>query len=169
MVQESGVVDNLYGSGERTLTVERSVAMGHRLSRYDGLCGNVHGHNVRFDVRVRVEMGEDDKSNMPLDLKDISGVVDQLDHVLVLANDDQMLDIDPSLEDREGDGSPEDYPYVYDSEVYGRVFVFDGDPTCEVISQYVADEIVELNGVYYVDVTAYETDKYSVGAYAEDF
>ena len=146
----------------RTLTVERSTATGHKVSRYDGACGNVHGHNINWDIEVEVKMDEDDKSNMPVDLKDISGLVDQLDHVLVLASDDPMLEIDP-------DHDPEDdivpvYPYQYESEAYGEVWVFEGDPTCEVVSQWAADELVEIDAIDSARVTAFETDKYGIKA-----
>ena len=157
---------NPYSSGSRKLSVERSVATGHRLSEYDGVCGNVHGHNIKFEVEVRVEMDEDDSSNMPLDLKDISSVIDQLDHVLVLSVNDEMLEIDPTWS-----GVPDDaeFPVLFKSEVYGPVYVFEGDPTCEVIAQYIAEELIGLNSIFYADVIAYETDKYSVAASAEDY
>jgi len=150
-----------YGSGLRTLTVERSTATGHRLSEYDGVCGNVHGHNIRFEVEVRVSMDEDDSSNMPLDLKDISSVIDQLDHVLVLSVNDEMLEIDPTWGGVQDDA---EFPILFKSEVYGSVYVFEGDPTCEVVAQYVADEIIKLNGVLWSSVKVFETDKYSVAA-----
>ena len=157
---------NSYSSGSRKLSVERSVATGHRLSEYDGVCGNVHGHNINFEVKVWVEMDENDSSNMPLDLKDISAVVDQLDHVLVLSVNDEMLEIDPTWGGVRDDA---EFPVLFKSEVYGPVYVFEGDPTCEVIAQYIAEELIGLNGVFYADVIAYETDKYSVAASAEDY
>jgi len=151
-------------SNFRTLTVERSTATGHKLSRYDGACGNVHGHNINWDIEVEVKMDEDDKSNMPVDLKDISGLVDQLDHALVLASDDPMLELDPDHEV----GDIPSYPYQYESEAYGEVWVFEGDPTCEVVSQWAADELVDIDGVSTAIVTAYETDKYGIRANSFD-
>ena len=150
----------------RKLTVERSTATAHRLSRYDGVCGNVHGHNINWEVVVGVEMDDGDKRNMPLDLKDVSSVVDQFDHELVLAHRDQMLDLDPVWGGVKEDA---DFPIRYTSEVYGPVWVFDGDPTCEVLSQYVSDELTSLDGVFEADVTAYETDKYGVNANSFSF
>ena len=145
----------------RKLTVERSTATAHKLARYDGACANLHGHNIRWDVEVWVEMDSSDKSNMPLDLKDVSGILDQLDHELVLSRDDDMLEIDPVWGGAKEDA---DFPIRYTSEVYGPVWVFDGDPTCEVISQWAADELGDLEDVIDVNVIAYETDKYGVGA-----
>jgi len=47
--------------------------------------------------------------------------------------------------------------------------VFDGDPTCEVLSQFVANELMTLECVEWVDVTVHETDKYGISASTGNF
>jgi 6-pyruvoyl-tetrahydropterin synthase len=150
-------------TNSRKLTVERSTATAHKLSRYDGLCGNVHGHNINWEVEVRLSMDDVGDDNMPLDLKDISGLIDEFDHEMVVAEGDPMLELDPVWGGVKEDA---DFPIRYTSEVYGPVWVFEGDPTCEVLSQYVADELVKLDPVYEARVTAYETQKYGIEAIA---
>jgi len=148
--------------GTRELTVERSTATAHRLSRYDGVCGNVHGHNIEWEVELHIEM-TGDSHNMPLDFKDVADLLDRFDHALTVAYDDEMLEIDPVWGGVKDDT---EFPVEYQSEVYGQVWVFEGDPTCEVLSQYVADELASLETVHDVDVTAWETDKYGMSAHS---
>jgi len=68
----------------RVLDVERSTSTAHRLTHYDGACGNLHGHNMEWNVKVCVDMQGVGDDNMPLDLKDVSGMVDEFDHLVVL-------------------------------------------------------------------------------------
>jgi 6-pyruvoyl-tetrahydropterin synthase len=142
------------------LTAERSPATAHRLSRYDGVCGNVHGHNIEWEVELHIEM-TDESHNMPLDFKDVADLLDRFDHALTVAHDDEMLELDPVWGGVKDDA---DFPVEYQSEVFGQVWVFEGDPTCEVLSQYVANELVDIEPVFNVEVTAWETDKYGMGA-----
>jgi hypothetical protein len=101
--------------------------------------------------------------NMPLDLKDISGLIDEFDHEMVLARGDPMLELDPVWGGVKDDA---EFPIRYISEAYGPVWVFEGDPTCEVLGQYVADELVQLDAVYEARVMAYETEKYGIESIA---
>ena len=157
---EGDEYDDVPNMNPRQLTVERSTATAHRLSRYDGVCGNVHGHNINWEVSLNVHM-TDEPHNMPLDFKDVAELLDWFDHALVLAQDDEMLELDPVWGGVEEDA---EYPIEYQSEVYGQVWVFEGDPTCEVLAQYVADEFAAIEDVFDVEVTAYETDKYGMQA-----
>lgn len=129
----------------RTLDVQRSTSTAHRLVNYDGVCGNIHGHNMKWDVRVEVDMSDTGDNNMPLDLKAVADIIDEVDHAIVLSSDDPLAEI----EDIE--------------ELLGDVIWFDGDPTCEVLSQWMADRIANANeSVLWVSVDVAETDKYSV-------
>lgn len=131
------------GGDTRTLSVERSTSTAHRLLHYDGACNNVHGHNMAFDVEVQVDMADTGEGNMPLDLKDVSDVIDQYDHATVLNEDDPLAEVLADL---------------------GPVYTTEGDPTCEVLSQRVADELTALDGVGMAVVTVNETDKYGITA-----
>lgn len=133
----------------RSLNVERSTSTGHRLTHYDGVCGNIHGHNMKWNVSVDVDMNESGEDNMPLDLKDISNTIDKVDHALLLNEDDPLLQ-------------------EVDKELLGEVYTFEGDPTCEVMAKWMAEELVNLDAVHYVEVEVSETDKYSVETSAFD-
>lgn len=121
---------------------------------YDGACGNVHGHNMDWEVTVGVMMDEEDDSNMPVDLKEISDCIDQVDHACLLNENDVLENAFP-------DGS---------ETALGDVITFEGDPTCEVMSEWMARQISHLSdAILYVDLVVYETDKYGVSAYIDKY
>lgn len=135
--------------GTRTLTVERSTSTAHRLTQYDGVCGNIHGHNMVWQAEVDLSMDEVGDDNMPVDLKDISEEIDQLDHVMVLSTDDPLTDIDRDPETALGT----------------EVIWFDSDPTCEHLSKWMAQQIYEIDdAIFNVKVTVSETEKYGISA-----
>lgn len=131
----------------RTLHIERSTSTAHRLLHYDGVCANVHGHNMNWEVSVVISMDEVGEENMALDLKDISDLVDKFDHAILLNEDDPLLD----------DG--------HDRADLGDYFTFPGDPTCETVAQWMASQLVSrFDPVIRSDVELAETDKYSIQA-----
>lgn len=142
----------------RKLKVDRTTATAHRLSRYDGVCGNIHGHNIKWNVDLTIAM-DDESANMPLDFKEVANLLDRFDHALLVSQSDEMLELDPVW-----NGLKEDTPVEYQSEVFGQVWVFDGDPTCELLSQYVANELSRFDCVIDVEVIAWETEKYGMKA-----
>lgn len=134
----------------KQLNVERSTSTAHRLSHYDGACGNIHGHNMLWEVEVRVRMDEDDPSNMPLDLKEIADAIDEVDHACLLNKDDSLCE-------------PSSMGVSAVEQMFGDVIWFEGDPTCEVLSEWMAEQLYNLDpAVTNVSVTLSETDKYSV-------
>jgi len=152
----------------RTLDVERSTSTAHRLSEYDGVCGCVHGHNIHWEVSVDVDMSDTGTDNMPLDLKDVSDLIDDVDHAIILSRDDQLLRFiyehedgydHAELDEWNGDG-----PLMWSEDIahLGETYIFDSDPTCEVLSQWMADRIRALDPVTGVEITVYETDKYGI-------
>jgi 6-pyruvoyl-tetrahydropterin synthase len=129
-------------SAERTLHVTRTTSTAHRLLHYDGACGNVHGHNLDWEVEVALSMADAGEANMPVDLKDIADTLDRLDHATCLNADDTLTE------------AP-----------LGQVVTFDGDPTCEHLSQRMAEWVHDLApAIRYVAVTVHETGKYGVSA-----
>ncbi len=135
----------------RTLTVERSTSTAHRLTHYDGACSNVHGHNMDWELEVEVSMEGVGDDNMPLDFKDLSDLIDETDHAILLNEDDPLLEDQAQRNLAEG--------------ALGDVMVFESDPTCELISQWMAKRIVKkIESVLWVQVTIYETDKYGMTA-----
>ena len=143
----------------RTLNVERSTSTAHRLTEYDGVCGDLHGHNMRWEVGLTVNMWYSDSDNMPLDLKDVSGFLDEyFDHGVVLRRDDRLLqelDVDFT--------SDTEFPFLTRIEPIGKVLVIDsGDPTCEVLVDFAANYLTDLEAVERATVEVFETDKYGI-------
>lgn len=130
-------------SSGRTLKIERTTSTAHRLHHYDGVCGNIHGHNFKWEVKVMVRMGNTGDDNMVIDLKDISNEIDKVDHACLLNADDPLAQ----------------------SDNVGRLVLFDSDPTCEKVSKWMADKILDLHeDIRMVKINLYETEKYGVQA-----
>ena len=153
----------------KVLEVQRSTSTAHRLSHYDGVCGNIHGHNMVWDLEVEVRMSESGDDNMPLDLKEVADFVDDVDHAIVLNRNDELLKtvLGSSYDDHilaYKDPGHNGYIGEYDIEALGAVHVFDSDPTCEILSQWMADRIRSLEPVEKVSCRVNETDKYGITA-----
>jgi len=155
----------------RTLHVERSTSTAHRLHHYDGVCGNVHGHNMKWEATVEVSMENVDDSNMPLDLKTVSDLIDDTDHAILLNVHDELLDVvsdgvtldtSESLEDLRQKDQSGIYVDCGQIPLLGETYLFHGDPTCEVMAQWMADRIQNIDAVVDVDMVVHETDKYGI-------
>jgi 6-pyruvoyl-tetrahydropterin synthase len=142
----------------RTLHVERSTSTAHRLQEYDGVCGNIHGHNMDWDVTVTVSMEGTGQGNMPLDLKEVADLIDEVDHTCILSTDDQLVRL---FEDLSGPGTHSAKTLIENH--FGDVIWFGSDPTCEVVAEWMAEKICELDPVLSVEVTLHETEKYGIG------
>jgi 6-pyruvoyltetrahydropterin/6-carboxytetrahydropterin synthase len=141
----------------RTLQVERSTSTAHRLAHYEGVCANVHGHNMKWDIHLTVDMSNAGEDNMPLDFKEVSDLIDETDHAILLNENDGIVGtfIDMGLSEEEAKKTIE--------EEFGDVIWFDGDPTCELVSQWMADRLVdEIDAVMESTVELAETEKYSI-------
>lgn len=73
---------------------EVSWHMAHRLYSYDGLCGNLHGHTYKAQLRVR---GETNSLGMVEDFSRMKSVMlgvtdDILDHSMLLFAEDPCID-----------------------------------------------------------------------------
>lgn len=143
----------------RTLNVERSTSTAHRLTHYDGVCGNIHGHNMKWDVTADIDMTEAGEDNMPVDLKTISDVIDETDHAILLneSEAEELVDYSAFKED----AIKRDAKALVES-FFGDVIWFDSDPTCELVAQWMADKLVQLDAVMWAKVELSETDKYSI-------
>lgn len=128
----------------RTLTVTRSTSTAHRLLNYDGACNNIHGHNLEWTVHATVDMADaPEGTNMPVDLKSISDVIDRADHTTLLNSEDPL--VGPLSEVQE-------------------VWTVDGDPTCEAVADLMAATLLNELPVVHVVVDLAETDTYTVTA-----
>lgn len=119
-----------------TITVGRTISMGHRLPSYNGVCSSLHGHNVRIEVTLRV-------SNEFVDFKAVdtylAELTDSLDHSMVLYDGDPWLGVL--------------------RELPTRIVTLNVEPTTEALAKLVSNW---MNNHVLVDhVTVHETDKYS--------
>lgn len=136
---------------EQDLIVERSTSTGHRLTHYRGVCGNLHGHNMDWYLKVTVRVNDDDETQMPIDLKEVASAIDEVDHATLLKADDRLVDALGSLEAVE--------------DALGDVVWFDQDPTCENVALWMADRIVtNFDAAVECYVELRETDKYGITA-----
>lgn len=134
----------------RTLHVERSTSTAHRLTHYDGVCGNIHGHNMHWEVHATVSMENAGDDNMPVDLKMIADLIDEVDHACLLNEGDRLTE---SFHDDE----------PIPADLFGDVILFEGDPTCEVMAQWMAERILRSSTeIKKVELEVAETDKYSI-------
>lgn len=74
-----------------TITKEFEFCYAHRLYKYPGKCGNIHGHTARVEVVCRT--GELPASGMAIDFRELSEKIgawisETLDHRLILAKED---------------------------------------------------------------------------------
>lgn len=130
---------------------------------YDGVCGNVHGHNIEWEVDAVIDMDYAGKDNMPVDLKDVSDILDTVDHALILCEEDPLVHNIAGARDMSQTEAKE----VVEN-LMGEVYWFEEDPTCEAVAEWMANKIIdELDAVFEVELTVHETDKYGIG-YATD-
>jgi 6-pyruvoyl-tetrahydropterin synthase len=116
---------------------------------------------MEWDVSLRIDMEESGEDNMPVDLKAVSDTIDQVDHALLLNEDDPI--VDEFLEWLPHD-SKKNAKNVAESAL-GDVIWFDSDPTCELVSKWMAKQIYELSdAIGDVHVSVSETEKYAISA-----
>jgi 6-pyruvoyl-tetrahydropterin synthase len=155
--------------GSKTLTVDgATTSTAHRLTHYDGVCGNVHGHNIEWNIRAEVHYDRGDE-NMPVDFKDVSDMIDLTDHAILLNKDDPLTDaLGYEFEDTT---VTEDIEWVHhETGLLGEVLLFDGDPTTELISDWMALLLLnELDPVFNVSIKVKETGKYQMSGGAHNF
>lgn len=144
------MTDHFTDVDTRQMSIETTTSTAHRLPDYDGACAHIHGHNMAWSLDVTVDM-DAEVDGMVVDLKDLKAVVERYDHALVLHATD---------------------PLVNHLDAFGEmgfdIVTTDGAPTCECLSQVVADDLVTIPGVISARVGLAETAKYSVSATATD-
>lgn len=123
-----------------TVTVQRTISMGHRLPSYQGICSSLHGHNVRTVVTVRCTEGF-------LDFKHIDGwlenVLSDLDHAMVLYEQDPMVHV---------------LHTALPGDFLQRLVLLTVEPTTEALAQLVFNEMSSY--CFVEEVVVHETDKY---------
>ena len=126
------------------------IPIGHRLSKHQGLCKNIHGHNFKIEVKIsRKELNENDMVIDFSDLKKIvNGILDNFDHALMLNSGDNVC--------------------VSSKTIYLKK---DGvDPTAERLAEYLYNEIKQkffFDELRVNSVRVWENDD-SYAEYVED-
>lgn len=138
----------------RVLEVEgHTTSTAHRLVHYDGACSNIHGHNIEWNCTLEVRV-PDEEHQMAEDFKDISDVFEKYDHAILLNKNDPLV---TELRQSGGDDLLE--------RMLGEYYLFDGDPTTELVSEVVAQTLVgSFENVKRAEVEMKETSKYSMTA-----
>jgi 6-pyruvoyltetrahydropterin/6-carboxytetrahydropterin synthase len=99
---------------------------GHRLSKHNFDCQNLHGHRYQFEIRVEGET--DISTGMIVDFAHVKEpVMDAFDHNFILNRDDPILSVRDELEKQQ------------DKEFY----LIDGEPTAENIAEETLDLILD--------------------------
>ena len=129
------------------ITKKFTFDAAHRLLGYAGNCSNIHGHTYTVHVKVKSERGKDklDDLGMLVDfkaLKDIlqTGVIDDLDHSLMLHGDDPL------------------FPILAKEQL--KLFTCNGNPTAEYLAKLIFDRVFSLTrklNIQPVNVVVFET------------
>lgn len=126
---------------------EFTFAMGHRLSRHDGACKNIHGHN--YTVIIGLKSKELNNKGMIMDFSDLKRVanvfLDPMDHALMVSKADEKI----------ASKMGEIMPFL-------KILIVPYEPTAENMSKDIFDHVGEiLKTMWNVDidyVTIFETD-----------
>ena len=115
----------------------------HRLIKgYQGICSNIHGHSWTGHISLGTDSCN--QFDMSIDFNEIQPFITHIealfDHKLLLCRDDQSI-------------------INCCDENQSEVFIFEDNPTCEVIAKYIYDSAVEWfqNKVTVISVTVNET------------
>ena len=126
------------------------LPIGHRLSKHQGRCSNIHGHN--FKIIVTISSEKLNMNDMVMDFSDLKKIVnfvlDDLDHGLMINKCD----------------------HKFASELSNRILEFDCDPTAEVLGKFIFEKIqsnLMLHDVILKEVAVYENED-SVAIYREE-
>lgn len=162
----------LFGSmsDKLDLNVEMTTSTAHRLTHYDGACSSVHGHNIGWDVSIQFAYSANHEDNMSVDFKEVSDLIDDVDHALLLNKDD------PIAQERSVDQNEDEWTWLdgnqqnpvvgwscYSTNKYGKVFIFNGDPTVEILTEWFLSRLItQYDTLIRASAEVSETDKYSI-------
>ena len=121
---------------------------GHRLTRYEGKCRHLHGHDAMAEIEVAQD--ELDHRGMVIDFSDIKSAIkgwidDEIDHKLLLHREDPIV---PVLLEQ---GEP--------------IFLMDSNPTAENIARLIYQKARSLN-LPVIEVRVWESPT-SCASYSE--
>lgn len=108
------------------LTKRFELDAGHRLSKHNFECQNLHGHRYQFNITVEGDI--DDSTGMVVDFANVKEpVMEAFDHNFILNEDDPILSVREEIEENQ------------EKEFY----LIPSEPTAENIAREALDLIVE--------------------------
>lgn len=133
------------------LTKSFELDAGHRLSKHDFECQNLHGHRYRFEICIEGDV--DTETGMIVDFANVKApVMEAFDHNFILNEADPILAVRDELEAHQ------------DKQLY----VMDGEPTAENIAIEAIDLILdaldpaERDRIDRIEIELYETPNSTV-------
>jgi 6-pyruvoyltetrahydropterin/6-carboxytetrahydropterin synthase len=129
-------------AGERTLLIGEDnpirISAGHRILHHDGKCSRPHGHNYQITVKVT---GTLSKEGWIVDKGDVTGVIDEWDHMFLVEDGDPLI----NAFEASGDGD--------------ALVVLENPPTAEVMAVLLEERMLETfpDSVSDVSVSVRET------------
>lgn len=113
-------------AGEKTLLIGGNnpirISAGHRILHHDGKCSRPHGHNYRITVEVSGELSE---KGWVVDKGEVTGVIDEWDHMFLLEDGDPLIDAFDASGDEDS------------------LIILDHPPTAEVMSVVLEERMLE--------------------------
>lgn len=98
------------------------VPIGHRLSKHQGLCKNIHGHNLKIEIQL--SSSSLNQNDMVLDFKDlkviVNDILDKFDHCTIF-----------NITDKDNINIFKESGYRHTT-----ISFLDQDPTAEVFCKY---------------------------------
>lgn len=107
------------------------VPIGHRLSKHQGKCSNLHGHNLKLEVTLKSETL--DENDMVMDFSDLKklviNIIETWDHALFLNQNDEEINNIKNC----------------------NLHEFKTDPTAEVLCQFLYSNMTYLLSLKFID------------------
>lgn len=117
------------------IRVNRNFHAAHRIWQHQEKCRFLHGHSYMVKIRAG---GKLDEWGMVVDFGDIKGIVDQLDHCVILYRDDPLV---PALR-----------------ELKQRLFLLDRNPTAENLAKLICFRLITELHLDWVEAEVFETE-----------
>jgi len=131
-----------------SVTKSFKIPIGHRLSLHEGLCKNIHGHNIKIDVEVSSRRLND--KFMVIDFYDLKKIVNEVldiwDHSLLLNQMDYEISNNiMNVQEKIfyfsiGDPTSENMCFVLYNLLYEKIQQFDPVLTLKSITIWESDE-----------------------------
>ncbi len=123
------------------IRVNRSFHAAHRIWQHQEKCRYLHGHSYMVKIRAG---GKLDKWGMVADFGDVKGIVDQLDHCVILYRNDPLVSV------------------LRESEQ--KLFLMDRNPTAENLAKLICYRLVSELNLKWAEVEVFETENQSAFA-----